>query len=223
MITQYGKSFDFDRFMHVLDEAVRTYDAPVEQLMRVREGSPYRTLISTILSARTRDEVTAPASERLFRAAPTPEKLSMLDVQEIETLIRPVGFYKDKAPRIKEAARMLVHDFKGLVPETMGELLKFPGVGRKTANLVLSEAFSKQTITVDIHVFRISNRLGIIRTLTPLETERDLEKIIPETQRGRYNPLLVAHGQVICKPVSPMCSKCQVYSFCRRVGVIRNR
>ncbi|MCK5001281.1 MAG: endonuclease III [Anaerohalosphaera sp.] len=223
MITAYGKKIDFDVLMSQLKEAFKEYKVPIVTLMAVQHNSPFKVLISTMLSARTKDETTAAASKRLYKAADTPEKLSKLTVNRIEKLIYPAGFYKTKAPRIKAAAKKIIDEYSGQVPNSMEELLSFDGVGRKTANLVLGEAFAEEAICVDVHVHRISNRLGLIRTNTPYETEMELEKILPRKHWIRYNTYLVAHGQHTCKPISPICSKCRIIQFCKRNKVEKSR
>ena len=221
--TEYGKSFDFDDFMQELEIAFVNYKVPVVTLIALQEKDPFKVLISTMLSARTKDEVTIAASRRLYAVADTPEKLSKLGVGEIEKLIYPTGFYKTKAPKIKAAAQRMIDDYSGKVPDDMDELLKFDGVGRKTANLVLGEAFRKNAVCVDTHVHRISNRLGIMETKNPFETEMILRDILPEKYWITYNTFLVAHGQSVCNPVSPKCSECKIIKFCRKVGVDRSR
>ena len=220
MRTAYGKRFDIDSFMQEAARAYASYgNVPLVTLVQERGGSPFRILISAMLSARTRDETTQGAIQRLFRKADTPEQLARLAQATIEKLIYPVGFYKTKAPRIKAIAKAIINDFDGKVPRSMEELLTLPGVGRKTANLVLGEAFGIPAVCVDTHVHRISNRLGILQTRSPAETEQDLRVLLPECHWIRYNTYLVAHGQVVCAPRNPLCSRCRVRQFCRRVGV----
>src|SRR3990172_6904161 len=163
-VTAYGKAFGYGSFMSRMEVIVKDYNVPVVTLIAMQEKDPFKILISTMLSARTKDETTAKASEKLFKRAGSPEELTKLDVSEIEQLIYPVGFYKTKAPRIKAAAQKLLDEYDGKVPDDMDALLEFPGVGRKTANLVLGEAFKKDSVCVDTHVHRISNRLGIVKT-----------------------------------------------------------
>ncbi|MBN2368207.1 endonuclease III [Candidatus Woesearchaeota archaeon] len=222
-LTQYAKSFDYNSFMTVLEKAAKGYNVPVITLIAVQEKDPFKVLISTMLSARTKDEVTSEASKKLYAKADTAEKLAAMPVDEIERLIYPVGFYKTKAPRLKETAQILLDKYNGKVPDEMDELLGLPGVGRKTANLVLGEAFRKDAICVDTHVHRISNRLGLLETKTPHDTEMNLRKILPRKYWITYNTYLVAHGQSVCKPISPICSKCSIKGYCRRVGVDRSR
>ncbi len=223
MILKYGREFDFDALMKELEKVFSTYKVPIVTLIAVQERDPFKVLISTMLSARTKDEVTAEASRRLYKVAPTPEKLSKLEVSKIEELIYPTGFYKTKAPKIKAAAQKLIDEYDSKVPDSMDELLKFDGVGRKTANLVLGEAFDKEAICVDVHVHRISNRLGLMKTKDPFETEMALAKILPRKHWIRYNTFLVAHGQHTCKPISPFCSKCAIKDFCQQKNVEKHR
>ncbi len=220
MITEYGRQFDFDALMDDLKAAFEGYKVPIVTLIAVQESAPFKVLISTMLSSRTKDETTAAASTRLYAVADTPQMLASLPVEQIEKLIFPVGFYKTKAPRIKAAAQKLLDEYDGMVPASLDELLKFAGVGRKTANLVLGEAFMKEAICVDVHVHRISNRLGLIQTATPFETEMELQKILPSRHWIRYNTYLVAHGQNTCRPIGPKCGQCLIYRHCKRVGVL---
>jgi len=175
---------------------------------------PFRALIATVLSQRTRDEVTEKAAKKLFSRYDTPFSLSKADVKDIEELIREVGFFRVKAPRIKEIARIIDNKYNGKVPEDMNELLALPGVGRKTANCVLVYGFGKEAIAVDTHVHRISNRLGFVSTKTPEETEMRLREILPEKYWLLINELMVRFGQDICRPVSPKCGNCAISEHC---------
>ncbi len=188
-----------------------------------QKRDPFRILISTMLSLRTKDEVTFEASRRLFELAGTPERLSRLPVKKIEKLIYPVGFYRTKARSIQGVAKRLLADYNGVVPDTIEELVRFKGVGRKTANLVITLGYGKLGICVDTHVHRISNRLGIVTTPSPDRTEFALREVLPEKHWIDYNELLVLFGQQVCKPVSPHCSICGLESFCPRIGVGRRR
>jgi endonuclease-3 len=180
-------------------------------------------LVSTVLSARTKDIMTRKAANNLFARASTPERIKDLDLKEIEELIRPAGFYKNKARSVKDLCRILVEEFNGRTPDELDELLKLPGVGRKTANLVLTLGFNKLGICVDTHVHRISNRLGYVQTKSPEQTEMTLRKKLPKRYWIEYNDLLVTYGQNICKPVSPLCSKCVIEPYCSKVGVAISR
>lgn len=176
-------------------------------------------LISCLLSLRTRDETTLPASERLFARAATMQGMLDIPVADIQKLIYPVGFYKTKALRIHDICTDLIHRFGGKVPDDLEQLLTLKGVGRKTANLVLTEGFGKPGICVDTHVHRISNHLGYVKTRTPDETEFALREKLPRRYWIEYNALLVTWGQNVCKPISPVCSACPVERICRRVKV----
>lgn len=196
---------------------------PVSAMAEEDVVDPFRILISTIISARTKDEVTGPASERLFALADSPETMQRLPEEEIEKAIFPAGFYRTKAKAIRRAARELVERFGSRVPDTIEELLTLPGVGRKTANLVVTLAHNRAGICVDTHVHRITNRWGYVKTKTPLETERALRAKLPRRHWVAINTILVMHGQNICKPLSPLCSRCPVFRYCDRVGVTRSR
>ncbi len=211
------------RFVSILEKEQDGWQAPVVTLVAKRGASPYEILVSTLLSLRTKDEVTAVAAERLLQRARTPREMLTLDEAGIEALIRPVGFAPTKAKRLREVSRILLERHGGRVPDDLEALLALPGVGRKTANLVLSEAFGQDAICVDTHVHRISNRIGLVDTRTPEATEEALREVLPRELWQRYNPLLVAFGQVICRPVSPFCSTCPVRSLCPRLGVGKSR
>lgn len=184
---------------------------------------PFRVLIACLLSLRTKDETTGPAAARLFAVADTPAAMLRLSPARIERLIFPVGFYRTKARVILGVCRDLLHRFGGTVPDEIDQLLTLKGVGRKTANLVVTQAFGKPGICVDIHVHRISNRLGYVKTKGPEETEMALRKKLPARYWIGYNDLLVSFGQNVCHPVSPRCSECPVRIPCPRVGVTRSR
>ena len=177
-------------------------------------SDPFRTLISTVLSQRTRDEVTYRATDKLFSKYNTPSDLAGADTDELKELIREVGFFRMKAPRIKEIARIIQNEYKGKVPDDMEALLTLPGVGRKTANCVLAYGFGQDAIAVDTHVHRISNRLGLISTKTPEDTEKELYKIIPKKHWKYINEFLVRFGQDICRPVGPKCGTCPIIDMC---------
>lgn len=203
--------------------AVRDLPDPSVTLVGKKWRSPFRVLASCLLSLRTKDETTLPAAGRLFAAADTPAGMLKLKAREIEKLIYPVGFYRNKARVLLGISRDLVNRFDGRVPDDLDGLLSLNGVGRKTANLVLIEAFHRPAICVDTHVHRISNRWGYIKTRDPLETESALRKMLPKPYWMDYNALLVTWGQNICRPVSPLCSRCAVNRFCARAGVRQSR
>ncbi len=224
MIMPYARSIDLDDLMAELSREIEsTGHLPLMNQLNRGEEYPYRILISTVLSSRTKDEVTAEASERLFSKAPTIEKLCHLSEKEIADLIYPVGFYRVKSKNIKKIADLILKKYQGKIPDSSNELTKLPGVGRKTANLVLGIAFNIESITVDTHVHRISNRIGLIKTKIPAETEQDLQMILPKKYWINFNTFLVAHGQITCKPISPFCSRCRIYRYCQRVDVGRSR
>ncbi|KUK98497.1 MAG: putative EndoIII-related endonuclease [Atribacteria bacterium 34_868] len=224
MILPYARNINFDELMKKLFDELQFYKhLPLINQMNKNEKDPYQILISAMLSSRTKDEITAKASERLFARAPNPEKLSRMTEEEIIYLIYPVGFYRIKAKNIKKIANILLEKYGGMVPDNLNDLIQLPGVGRKTANLVLGIAFHRNTITVDTHVHRISNRLGIVKTSNPKETELDLMMILPQKYWICFNTYLVAHGQKICNPIIPKCSQCKIMPYCRQIGVIRHR
>lgn len=179
-----------------------------------RTNDPFYVLISTVLSQRTRDDVTIPTTEKLFQVYNSPEAMAGADPEDIERLIKDVGFYRVKSQRIIEISRILLEEYEGKVPDNVDDLLKLPGVGRKTANCVLTYAFRKDAIAVDTHVHRISNRLGLVTTKTPEETEVELEHVVPRELWQYVNELLVRFGQEICRPVSPKCDVCVLEDLC---------
>jgi endonuclease-3 len=194
----------------------------VEKISEASQKDPFQVLISTLLSARTQDATTAAASARLFKVARTPRPMGALSVKQIERLIYPVSFYRHKARHLKATCRILADRFGGRVPETMEELLTLPGVGRKTANLVLILAFkSARNICVDTHVHRISNRLGWVDTRTPDETEQALYAATASRWWPSINLYLVTWGQNVCRPMYPRCGACMIREFCPRIGVTR--
>lgn len=194
-----------------------------DMFAEVNDREPYKVLVSCILSLRTKDETSYPASERLFRLAATPKKMLILTLKQIQKAIYPVCFYRVKSKTILDISRRLLEEYCGKVPGTIDELLKFKGVGRKTANIVVTYGFNKPGIAVDVHVNRISNRLGLVKTKTPHDTEFALRKNLPQKYWIPINELLVRHGQAICKPISPICSKCPISMYCKRVGVGKSR
>jgi endonuclease-3 len=211
------------KIVRVLRKEVQKLNEPSVTLVGKRWKDPFLVLISCILSLRTKDEVTLSASERLFRLASSPPEMLRLDTKTIEKTIYPVGFYRTKARNIRNICRDLMEKFQGEVPDDIDTLLTFKGVGRKTANLVVTEGFNKPGVCVDTHVHRISNRLGYVKTKTPEETEWALRKKLPQKFWKEFNSLLVMWGQNVCKPVSPFCSRCQISSLCRRVDVVKSR
>ncbi|MEW5806053.1 MAG: endonuclease III [Acidobacteriota bacterium] len=208
-------------FEHIVDTLIRRYDP--DWFSRKNRKDPYRILISCLLSLRTKDEVTLPATERLFALARTPDEMMKLKERRIVQIIYPVGFYNVKAKRIIEISKTLVEKYGSRVPDDLETLLTLKGVGRKTANLVISLGYGKPGICVDTHVHRISNRIGIVRTKTPHQTESALRKILPMQYWIPFNNVLVRHGQEICKPISPLCSACLIEKLCRKLGVTTSR
>lgn len=205
-----------------LREQIRPFIVPIVTVV-ARKKDPYLVLISCMLSLRTKDKTTQEASRRLFAAARTPSAMAALSPGKIKRLIYPVGFYRTKARAIKKASAMIIEHFDGRMPRDIDGLLRLPGVGRKTANLVLGLGFGIPAICVDTHVHRISNRLGWVRTASPEETEAALRKVIARGSWIELNTILVTFGQNICVPVSPWCSRCSVSDFCRRIGVKKYR
>ncbi len=209
--------------MKILEEEVSRLGVPIVTEISRKKRDPYQVLISTLLSLRTKDETTRTASERLLAKAPSPDRMLRLSEKEIRELIYPVGFYKTKATVLKDACREIVNRYEGKVPDDLDTLLKLKGVGRKTANLVVTLGYGKPGICVDTHVHRISNRLGYVRTKSPEETEFALRDKLPARYWIPINDYLVAYGQNICKPISPFCSRCRLASHCDKVGVDRHR
>ena len=205
--------------VRILRREVPKWETPVVTLMAETYQSPFRVLISCILSLRTQDATTAKASHRLFAVADSPQAMVKLTAKKIEKLIYPVGFYKTKARQILAMCRTIIDHHSGKVPDEIDELLKFNGVGRKTANLVVTLGYNKPGICVDTHVHRISNRWGYIKTATPEKTEIALRAKLPKQYWIEYNNLLVNFGQHLCRPISPMCSTCPVKKYCPQLGV----
>lgn len=200
--------------INLLKKEYKNWNAPAIELMAQNGSDPFKILVSTVLSLRTKDEVTLKASERLFSVVSNPEELAQLSEEEIQKLIYPVGFYRNKAKVLKEMSKTIIEKFNGKVPDNIDELLSIKGVGRKTANLVLSAGYGKPAICVDTHVHRISNRLGLVKTTHPEETEFELMKIFPQYLWSDINKIFVAFGQTICKPVKPRCKECQISNYC---------
>ncbi|MFC2149140.1 endonuclease III domain-containing protein [Candidatus Auribacterota bacterium] len=207
----------------ILKKEVEKFGVPIVTEFSRQEYDPFKVLISTVLSLRTKDETTREASLRLFKKAATPQKMVKLKQKEIEKLIYPVGFYHTKAKNILNICAILLDQYKGKVPDSIDELLKLKGVGRKTANLVVTLGYGKYGICVDTHVHRISNRLGYINTKNPHDTEFALRKILPKKYWIIYNDILVTYGQNICKPISPLCTKCPINKYCDKRDVKKSR
>lgn len=205
--------------IRILRRQVPKWNTPVVTLMAETYESPFRVLISCILSLRTQDATTAKASHRLFAVADSPQAMVKISAQKIEKLIYPVGFYKTKARQIRQICQAIIDHYDGRVPDEIDELLKFNGVGRKTANLVVTLGYNKPGICVDTHVHRISNRWGYIKTASPEKTEAALRAKLPKQYWIEYNNLLVNFGQHLCRPISPQCSQCPVKKYCPQIGV----
>jgi endonuclease-3 len=197
--------------------------ASVTEISENHQDDPYRVLVSCLISLRTKDEVTAEASERLFRMADTPERMIRLPAETIAKTIYPAGFYRTKAATLLQVSRDILGRFGGTVPNTLEDLLTLKGVGRKTANLVVTLGYGKPGICVDTHVHRITNRWGLVSTSSPAATESALREVLPPRFWIPINDLLVTYGRTVCKPVSPLCSQCQIIQFCDRVSVSRFR
>ncbi len=211
--------FNIEQALQILEQEVRNYQVPVVDLIAVQTHDPFKVLVATILSARTRDEVTAQAAARLFARAPTPQALAALDEKTLQQLIYPVGFYKNKARYLATLPAILEQKFASQVPSEIDQLTSLPGVGRKTANLVRAQGFGQPAICVDTHVHRIMNIWGYVQTENPLQTEMALREKLPERYWIRVNSLLVAFGQGTCRPVGPHCESCVLTAFCPRIGV----
>ena len=215
---------DLRQKIAAIDKALKAefhaHSAPIIELIEAQTHDPFCVLVGTILSARTKDACTAGAVKRLFaamekRGGTTPAALERLSVGEIEKLIYPVGFYHDKAKHLKALPKVLKEKFNGDLPNTVEELCELPGVGRKTANLTVAVGFDLPAICVDVHVHRISNRLGLVSTKTPLETEMALRKLLPVKYWKTWNSHIVSFGQTRCGPLRPKCEGCPIYDFCR--------
>ena len=211
-----------DRLVRGMTRAVGG-DLPSVSAIAREKRDPFKILVSTILSLRTKDEVTEAASKRLFAVASAPGTLARIPLRVIEKAIYPVGFYKTKARTVREVSKRIIREHDGVVPDTMEGLLAFKGVGRKTANLVLTLGYGKKGICVDTHVHRVSNRIGLVNTTTPEQTEFALMDVLPEKYWIGYNELVVSFGQKVCKPLSPLCSTCFLDRECPKNGVGRHR
>lgn len=217
------KKIDIDQVNSILQREFPNWHVPIVELIETQTKDPFKVLVATILSARTKDQTTAAVCTKLFEKINSFDDLRTITLKELEPLLYPVGFYKTKAKHLKKLPLVLDEKFDGVLPETVEELTELPGVGRKTANLVVAVAFKKPAICVDTHVHRINNRLGYIRTKTPYETEMTLRKKLPIDYWITYNMYLVALGQLICNPVSPKCSECPLHAECNRIGVKKSR
>lgn len=208
-----------DKIYTVLQNLFNTFRTPIVDLVEVQTNDPFKILITTMLSARTKDETTAKVISFLFQCIEKPQDIDNYSLEEIEEMIYPVGFFRNKAKHLKLLPQVLKNEFNNIIPNEIDDLMKLPGVGRKTANLVRAIAFKKPAICVDTHVHRISNRLGFVRTKTPLETEMALRQKLPEKYWINFNSYLVAFGQNHCTPRNPKCKTCPIFEECERVGV----
>ena len=214
--------FDIDIVLKSIRHENKRFIEPIVTTIS-RKRTPFHVLISCLLSLRTKDQTTSEASRRLFAVADNPEEMMKIPIPKLEKLIYPVGFYRTKARKINEICKILIGEYHGRVPDEIDELLKLNGVGRKTANLVVTLGYKKPGICVDTHVHRITNRLGYVKTKNPHETEFALREKLPKKYWLTINDLLVTYGQNICVPISPKCSICQVGMYCKKAGVTRHR
>jgi len=221
--TSATKRVQFARIASVLGSWSQAWPRASVTELRDQGATPYMILISTILSLRTKDNVTDAASERLFKLAQTPQKMIRLRPEQIEKAIHPVGFFRTKTKTILEISKILIGEYQGKVPDDIDLLMKLKGVGRKTANLVLTLGYGKPGICVDTHVHRITNRWGYVQTKTPDQTEIELRKKMPKRYWIPINDWLVTFGQKICRPTSPICSQCPLFKYCERIGVKSSR
>lgn len=212
-----------DKILKILQKESPNWKIPIVTVVAERSRDPFQVLISTLLSLRTKDEVTTVASRRLFGRAKTPGNMLRLSEKEIQKLIYPVGFYKRKAENILRVCQILIKQYNSHVPDDLDNLLGLPGVGRKTANLVFTLGYGKPGICVDTHVHRISNRFGYVKTKAPDDTEMALRAKLPKRWWIPINDLLVAFGQSLCKPISPWCSRCPIKHLCEKIGVEKHR
>jgi|Deesub1362A_J573_1020465.scaffolds.fasta_scaffold00202_13 endonuclease-3 len=206
----------WEKLLEIMENESAKRRAPVLTLKNFL-NEPFQHLVFAVLSARTRDEQTVVAARKLFERIKTPEELAKLPLEEIEKLISNAGFYRNKAENLKAMAKILVENYNSEVPDTYHELIKLPGVGRKTANVVLAYAFGKNTIAVDTHVHRIANRLGMVNTKKPEETEENLKKIVPDNLWKRVNKAFVGFGQSVCRPLKPLCNECPIEQYCPKI------
>jgi len=215
--------FPFKEMIRILKRHLKDDVPVVTRIAQQERKDPFLILVGTLLSLRTKDELTEKVMERLVQKARTPEELLRIPIGELQKLIYPVGFYRNKSRTLLNVSRIISDDYHGRVPDSIDELLTIKGIGRKTANLVVSEAYGKPGICVDTHVHRISNRIGAVTTKNPHQTEEALRKILPKEYWIIYNTLLVTFGKRICSPISPHCSRCPIARLCARKGVVKHR
>lgn len=214
---------NIDKIIKIVKQSIKKYDEPVLERFNKKLKNPYWTLISCLLSLRTKDETTEIATKNLYKVAKTPEQILKLPVKKLKKIIYKTGFYNNKAKAITNVTKKIMDKFGGKVPDNLQDLLSLPGVGRKTANLVLTVAYNKMGICVDTHVHKICNRWGYINTKTPNETEMELRKKLPKKYWKKINNYLVLFGQNICLSISPFCSKCCISLYCPKKNVKRKR
>lgn len=205
--------------MRTLKREYQNQQTPIVELIRTQGKNPFSVLVATILSARTLDQTTAAACRKLFRVIRNLDDLRRIPRSRLERLVYPVGFYRTKARMLKRLPGVVTKRFGGVIPDSVEELVQLPGVGRKTANLVVVVAFNKPAICVDVHVHRLSNRWGLVRTRTPLQTEMVLRRRLPLKYWRLFNAYLVSFGQSVCRPVRPHCGTCPIYAQCARKGI----
>lgn len=222
-IRKNSNKFEIGIVMTILKNESKKWKVPVVTLIALQDKDPFKVLLSTIISLRTKDEVTIDSSKRLFQILSKPCDIEKISTQEIEEAIYPAGFYRRKATQIFDICKRLVDEFNSKVPNDIDILLTFKGIGRKTANLVLTEGFQIPAMCVDTHVHRISNRFGFIETKTPDESEIELREKLPLKYWNDYNSILVAFGQSCCKPISPWCSVCPITKYCNKINVKKSR
>lgn len=210
-------SADIGKVIRILSKEFKKYRMPVVDIIELQTKDPFKVLVTTILSARTKDNITTQAAKRLFSYVSSPEDLEKLSISELEKIIYPVGFYRTKAKNLKKLPSVLREKFNNKIPQTVEELIHLPGVGRKTANLVVAIAFRKDAVCVDTHVHRIFNRLGYLQTKTPFETEMELRKHLPRKYWLTFNSYFVSFGQNRCKPIKPNCKECPIKRYCKSV------
>jgi endonuclease-3 len=215
---------NISKIISSLKKEIKQFSNPIVTDISNKTKDPFLVLISCLLSLRTKDATTALASKNLFKLAKTPKQMLKLTKKQIEKAIYPVGFYPTKAKRIKQICKILINNYNNKVPDNIEELIKFPGIGRKCAGITMCYGFNKTvSIPIDSHCHQIANRIGWVKTKAPEKTEKELMKIIPKKYWHDLNNLLVAHGQNICVPISPFCSKCYIRRYCKRIGVSKNR
>lgn len=222
-INESAARFPFKEMIAVLKNRFKDNVPAVTKISIREKRNPYLVLVGTLLSLRTKDELTDKVMDRLTKEVKTPEEMLAIPIKRLQELIYPVGFYKNKSAVLKEVSGVIIDRYNGKVPDSLEELLKIRGIGRKTANLVITEGYNKLGICVDTHVHRISNRLGFLMTKNPHQTEEVLRMMLPKKYWIIYNTLLVTFGKNICTPISPHCSTCPVSHLCNKTGVVKHR